>query len=409
MVELMDGAITVSSIYGKGSTFRVRMKQIRATDDKIGEAVVTNLRVFKYSEQRRDRNATLIRAHLPYARVLVVDDVITNLDVATGILKPYGMTVDTVTSGQAAIDLIKKGEPAYNAIFMDHMMPVMDGIEATHIIRDLDSDYAKNIPVIALTANAIVGNDKMFLENGFDDFLSKPIDIMKLDSTVNKWVRDRELERILREQAEAEAENADMHFKRNSVFFFDKDIEGIRFDKALSLFGGDDDTYLDVLRSYVRNTPQLLDKLGEPAQDTLSDYAVVVHGLKSSSRSIGANDISDKALELEIRAKAGDYTSVNEMNEAFISDVRAIVTALSELLSEYAQANPKEKRNAPDENLLTDIRVAAEAYDIDGIDTAMEALELYEYETEEELIEWLREQVNSGQYSSIAKRLSDSI
>jgi CheY-like chemotaxis protein len=126
----------------------------------------------------------------------VGDDCPINLDVAAGMLCKYKMQVDCVTSGQESVDRIKDGEPVYYAVFMDHMMPGMDGVEAVAKIRALGTDYAKNIPIIALTANAVTGSEQMFLDNGFNAFLSKPLNMMSLDSIIQKWVRDKGKENI---------------------------------------------------------------------------------------------------------------------------------------------------------------------------------------------------------------------
>ncbi|MDR0289801.1 MAG: response regulator, partial [Treponema sp.] len=106
--------------------------------------------------------------------MLVVDDFPTNLDVAAGMLRKYRMQVDCVTSGQEALDRITAGEPPYDTVFMDHMMPGMDGVEATKAIRALGTKYAQDLPIIALTANAVAGTEQMFLDNGFNAFLAKP-------------------------------------------------------------------------------------------------------------------------------------------------------------------------------------------------------------------------------------------
>jgi signal transduction histidine kinase/DNA-binding response OmpR family regulator len=198
LVQTMDGTIEVESVYGVGSTFRVRMRQGFVSDTRIGSEAAENLKKFKYFSENHVRSEALTRIRLPYARVLVVDDVPVNLDVAAGMMEPYQMQVDCVTSGEEAIELIRDGEMRYNAIFMDHMMPGMDGIEATRIIREeIGSDYAKSVPIIALTANAIEGNEELFLGKGFQAFLSKPVDVQRLDQVVRKWVRDRELEKDL--------------------------------------------------------------------------------------------------------------------------------------------------------------------------------------------------------------------
>ncbi|MDR0522776.1 MAG: response regulator, partial [Planctomycetaceae bacterium] len=192
MVGLMHGSIHVKSEYQKGTTFTFRILQQRQTSDIIGKDVAFNLIHMRHSESKLARNARLVRLKLPYAKVLVVDDVQTNLDVARGMLKPYEMQVDCVSSGPQAIDAIRQEKVRYNAIFMDHMMPGMDGIETTKIIREkIGTEYAENIPIIALTANAILGNEEMFLANGFQAFLSKPIDIMRLDAAIRRWVRDK--------------------------------------------------------------------------------------------------------------------------------------------------------------------------------------------------------------------------
>jgi signal transduction histidine kinase/ActR/RegA family two-component response regulator len=194
IAELMGGEIIVESEYGKGTTFRARIPQRFVTDTPIAAETIESLRGFRYSDNKKQVQGKIVRADLSYAKVLVVDDFQTNLDVAAGMLRKYKMQVDCVTSGQEAINLIISGEPFYNAVFMDHMMPEMDGVEATQKIRALGTDYAKNIPVIALTANAVADSEKMFLENGFSAFLGKPFNTMSLDAVVNKWVRDKSRE-----------------------------------------------------------------------------------------------------------------------------------------------------------------------------------------------------------------------
>ncbi|MDR2952945.1 MAG: response regulator, partial [Treponema sp.] len=194
LVELMGGEISVESEYGKGSTFRVRIKQRFVNDRTIGAETARNLSGLNYTDNKKKAFEKFVRPDLGYAKVLVVDDMQSNLDVAASMLRKYKIHVDCVLSGQAAIEKIKLEEPVYDAIFMDHMMPKMDGVEATVKIRALGTKYAQTIPIIALTANAIAGNEQMFLENGFQAFLPKPINIMSLDLAVRRWVRDKSRE-----------------------------------------------------------------------------------------------------------------------------------------------------------------------------------------------------------------------
>jgi len=188
LVELMGGHIAVESEFGKGTAFHISVKQGFVNDGVIGAAISESLRNFCYTDTKRHIAARLITPDLSYAKVLVVDDFRTNLAVSAGMMRKYKIQVDCVTSGQAAIERARREDPVYNAIFMDHMMPGMDGIEAARLIRGINTEYARTVPIIALTANAIAGNEKLFLENGFQAFLSKPIDIVALDQVIKKWV-----------------------------------------------------------------------------------------------------------------------------------------------------------------------------------------------------------------------------
>jgi CheY-like chemotaxis protein len=189
LVNLMGGTISLQSTYGKGSTFSVRIPQqaIPGTEP-LDENTRNQLENRHYNTRKPSQTNYLERIQLPGKRVLVVDDVPTNLDVARGMLLLYGLDVDCVTSGAEALKLMQAERKSYSAIFMDHMMPRMDGVETAQAIRALPGSYAQNIPIIALTANAVVGVEQMFLANGFQAFISKPIDIMELDKIVHDWI-----------------------------------------------------------------------------------------------------------------------------------------------------------------------------------------------------------------------------
>jgi signal transduction histidine kinase/DNA-binding response OmpR family regulator len=271
MVEMMEGRIEVESEYGRGSTFTIIVRQKIGTSEPIGKEVADNLEQFTYT---RSRSAVKHERHIipmSYAKILLVDDVQANLDVAKGILKPYDMQIDCVTNGQSAVDLIKNESVHYNVIFMDHMMPGMDGIEAVRIIRnEIDTDYARNVPIVALTANAIIGNDKMFLENGFQAFLSKPIEIHRMDVVLKQLVRDRMQEKDLIQKADAAAHSQEAQSqgpvekaKPNLAGQLLK-ISGLNLKQALERFGGDQSVLTDILKSYAANMPELMEKLQNP-------------------------------------------------------------------------------------------------------------------------------------------------
>jgi len=192
LVSRMYGTISVASEYGNGSVFSVRILQKIISPIPIGKQTADNLMSNNYTKTKRTQSAGLIRTDLSYAHILVVDDMQTNLDIVKGMLMPYGIRVSCALSGSEAIDMIRAENPRYDVIFMDHMMPGIDGVETVRIIREeIDTDYAQNIPIIALTANAIAGTEQMFLASGFQAYISKPVDIMLLDSVLRKWVRKK--------------------------------------------------------------------------------------------------------------------------------------------------------------------------------------------------------------------------
>jgi CheY-like chemotaxis protein len=346
----------------------------------IGEKLANNLMSFRYNEKKKKKDRKMVRVQIPYARVLVVDDVPTNLDVAKGMLKPYNMAVDCVMSGQQAIDLVRKASERYDAIFMDHMMPELDGVEATKIIREkIGTEYAKSVPIIALTANAVQGSEKLFLENGFQAFLPKPIDIEQLDKAVNMWVRDKEKEKAL---------------------------QSVDIARGIKRFSGDEESYRQVLRTYVESTPALIETLRGFGPDELTKAATVFHGIKGSSYAICADFVGKEAEALEYAAKNGDADFVKTNTELFINALKTLVADLGMLLADALHDEVKPVLDEPDKTSLEKLRRACKDYDMDGVDAAMDELEKYRYEKGNELIDWLREEINKAEFEEICESLS---
>jgi signal transduction histidine kinase/DNA-binding response OmpR family regulator len=425
IVRLMNGDNTVESEYGKGSVFAMQILQEPKGTEVIGKETAENLNLFNYTLQRRTRNQKLIRAWLPYASVLVVDDVDTNLDVARGMLKPYGMIVDCVTSGSDAIKRIREGKPKYNAIFMDHMMPGVDGTEATRIIREeIGTDYAKNIPIIALTADAIIGNDKLFLSRGFQAFLTKPIDIMLLDSVITRWVRNKDIEKELKEKSpelftgKPNSDNARFREKKDnntasrnsekysSLIEASKSIDGFDITNGLELVDNDIESWLEVIRSFVTHTPKLLDSMRDVRPETLSKYTVTVHGIKGSCYSLGARTVGEKAEDLEHKGRAGDIEFVERNNSDFISRAEKLLDNFRLLIKTAEEDNGKALKPAPDKDLLAKILDAAIHYDMEGLEKFIAALDQYRYERDDDLVPWLREQGSCSEFLAIQERLA---
>ena len=322
LVELMGGSIHVESEYGIGSLFSVRIKQSHIDDETIGSELANSLKSFRYSSVRRSLKPTLLR--LPYARVLVVDDVLTNLEVAKGMLEPYGMTVDCVDSGQQAVDIIRDGKVKYSAIFMDQLMPKMDGIETVNVIRNIGTEYARTVPIIALTANAINGQEAMFLSKGFQAFLPKPIESGVLNEVIKKWVQNKELEK--------KYIDGETHQPEKRKLLFPWRINEANLQKAYELFDYNEQNLLHILRTYSANTRVILESLKNISRENLSEYAIIVHGIKGSSFSICANEVGEKAVALEKAAKTGDFNFIKLNNREFIEMTGKLITNLDNLL-----------------------------------------------------------------------------
>jgi len=204
LVHMMDGSISVKSEPGKGTEITVKLPQrAESSGAMIGKKMAEALQQFKMSSASQTEKAQITYDPMPYGSVLIVDDVETNLYVAKGLLSPYELSMETANSGFEAIDKVKSGS-VYDIIFMDHMMPKMDGIEATKILREM----GYNGKIIALTANALVGQAEMFMQNGFDGFISKPIDVRQLNAALNKMIRDKQpfevIDAARREKADRE-------------------------------------------------------------------------------------------------------------------------------------------------------------------------------------------------------------
>ncbi len=178
LLTLMGGSIQVESVYQEGSRFYFEVPQQVVDDVPCGQVLEERKKTGKKEEYANFK--------APNAKVLIVDDNLVNRKVAAGLMKPFNMQLTLAKSGQEAIDLLK--EERYHIIFMDHMMPEMDGVETTHIIREMDGDYYKNVPIIALTANAVNGAKEMFLEEGMNDFIAKPISIRELSEKILDWL-----------------------------------------------------------------------------------------------------------------------------------------------------------------------------------------------------------------------------
>lgn len=314
LVQLMDGSIEVESVYGEGSLFRARIWQ-EVLDERKGEAYRgSNCDDIKYTlEQlknavygnRGKRKRRSIR--FPGAKVLVVDDNQVNLKVASGLLKLYGIDAKLAESGEECLNAVKK--QTYDIIFMDQMMPGMDGVETLSRLREIKKGN-KSTPVIALTANALVGVKEEMLEEGFDDFLGKPMDLTELENVLIRFLKEQqeELPEAGREETGFAAETAGRY---ESLI-----RKGIDVQAGIELCGGEE-SYLEVLKAFVKNAPVQQRNLSQSLK--LGDYrryTVSVHALKSAAASIGALKLSEIS---RMHEEAGNKENIAYINEDFVN------------------------------------------------------------------------------------------
>jgi signal transduction histidine kinase len=186
ITHLMNGEITVKSESGKGSLFTVRLPQGNVGAAVLGREKVEKMKQFRSNYEAKMKKEQVVYESLPHVKALVVDDIDINNYVVKEMLLPYGMKIDTAGSGVEAVEMVQKND--YDIVFMDHIMPIMDGIEAVKQIRKLGKKH-ENLHIIALTANAVSGTKEMFLANGFNGFLSKPVSMHDLDEVIRNWTR----------------------------------------------------------------------------------------------------------------------------------------------------------------------------------------------------------------------------
>lgn len=331
----------------------------------------------------------------PEARILVVDDISANSHVAEGLMAPLQVKVDIAESGAEAIDLIQSN--AYDLVLMDHMMPGMDGIEATHIIRSLgdENPYFANLPIVALTANAVVGMKDMFIQNGMNDFVAKPIDVSKLNSVLEKWIPAEKQKKY---------KGADDEISRGDFI-----LEGINASQGVSMTGGVDN-YLRVLYTYKTNCQEKYGQIQTCIESSdVKLFTTYVHGLKSASASVGATALSERAKRLEDAGTRGDIDFIANNIEAFLREIKKTIHTVDTLIEKYTSEESKDANDLSDlVKSLNKLKEALAAIDIKVINEAQKELKEGSWpQVSQEKLTKLHESILLFEYDDAIEEITD--
>ncbi len=320
----------------------------------------------------------------PDAEILIVDDNTVNLTVTEGLLEPMQMHIDTALSGKIALDKI--AQKHYDLIFMDHMMPELDGVETTHIIRRFHEDY-DDVPIIALTANAVSGTRAMFLREGLDDFVPKPIELRFLISTLRHWLPKEKIMKVRQHSGTQKKPEPKPALK----------IKGLDVDAALQLLGSEK-LYWSVLKDYyhlIEKKARLIDSYEKNSD--WHNYTIEVHALKSASRQIGAATLADMAAALEQAGNALDADVIRAQTPGLLEKYREYITILQPYFIEEVSSD-EGKPECPAESLqefFQKMQNALENLDMDEMEAVLENMNQYRYiDWQHDLFEKLRSAID---------------
>lgn len=312
-----------------------------------------------------DLQATEFHFEAPEANILIVDDNAINLTVAKGLLAPLHMNIVVASGGKEAISKVKSS--VFDIVFMDHMMPDIDGIEATHIIRRLDGEYYKNLPIIALTANAINKARDMFINEGMNDFVAKPIDMNDITSKLRKWLPPEKIKTITSEPKASEDQKQEEELV----------IDGVDVKAGLAL-AGTTELYKIVLSDYHSVISKKAELISEyQASGNVEAYTIEVHALKSASKLIGALELSELAATLEKCGNDKDFETINKKTAPMLKLYKTYIDRLSAFAKkEIEQTNGSITREELLQK-LADICTALDDFDIDTAKTISDELKGY--------------------------------
>ena len=319
LLIMMGSKLEASSTYGVGSEFWFDLKQTVIDREPIGEFTQS------YKESALNMLSYKESFHAPTARILVVDDIKTNLTVIEGLLKMTQVKVDTALSAMDAYELVKTNK--YDLIFLDHRMPEIDGIRAFHHMEKMEDNINKDVPIVALTANAISGSREMYLKEGFVNYIPKPVNPVKLEEMILYYLPTYKVTRP--GDANYEMEQAEPNIIEKEAMTDLLKMRGVDINSAIARCGSPS-VARDVMKDFRLNIEERASMIEKSAKEgDIKNFTVYVHGLKSSAKAIGAFSLSEKAEYLEKCGVDNDVEKINEKYEELVEEYRGYISKLS--------------------------------------------------------------------------------
>ena len=335
LVNLMGGEVFAESTYGKGSCFTAKIPQKIADAKPMGDF---GKRYQQYLSTSDDDKLSFLA---PDAKILVVDDVTMNLKVVEGLLKATKIQIDTAVSGSECLECVKT--TPYQMIFLDHMMPEMDGLETLEHMKNLADNPNAQTPVIMLTANAIVGAKEEYIEAGFTDYLTKPIRETELLEMILKYLPEELVcenggQGIEKSQDAQDMEQPEAGGEGAEPLQRLEQLEGLDVKTGLTYCMNEEDFYIEMLQEFLQadKASQLKHFLAEEDWD---NYRTTVHALKSTSLTIGAAHLSGEAKALEMAAKEGNMDYIRSHHDGVMDEYKELTDHLKEILENGAETS----------------------------------------------------------------------
>ena len=371
LLKLMGGDMRIDSEYQKGSTFTVNIPQRVVNGEPMGD-FASVMRGRQRPDAERERN----RFEAPEAKVLVVDDNEINLDVFQALLKRTKMNVTAAGSGRECLELVKKER--FHIIFMDHMMPEMDGVETLRAIRALTDFPNEATPVIALTANALSGAREFYLKEGFTDFLTKPLDPDLLEEMIVSYLPEELVKTGGTETAIGEDASQKEELRR-------LEQKGFRVSAGMDYCRGDGDFYGEILVRFARDAERKAADIEDAFQkEDIRNYQILTHALKSSAKMIGADALSEMARAAEDAAKNRDLACLRKNHRPLMERYRETARQISDAfrLTDDAEAPAAAMAEISGEELrlrLSELRECLETFEADRAEALLEGLNGFTY------------------------------